>query len=92
MLAQRTAHAPEGFGMDYRRGFARYQKDVRKSAIEYGYSTRLYEPTCQTELVGDYNLKARALYDAGLISQAKYFSLLADMGLDFSNELGDGEE
>lgn len=72
--------------------FARYQKDVRKSAIEYGYSTRLYEPTYQTELVGDYNLKARALYDAGLISQAKYFSLLADMGLDFSNELGDGEE
>ena len=72
--------------------FARYQKDVRKSAIEYGYSTRLYEPTYQTELVGDYNLKARALYDAGLISQAKYFSLLADMGLDFSKELGDGEE
>ena len=72
--------------------FVRYQKDVRKSAVEYGYSTRLYEPTYQTELVGDYNLKARALYDAGRISQAKYFSLLADMGLNFSQEFSDGEE
>lgn len=92
MFTQSTAHASKGFGMDYQRGICPLPKDVRKSAVEYGYSTRLYEPTYQTELVGDYNLKARALYDAGRISQAKYFSLLADMGLNFSQEFSDGEE
>ena len=34
------------------------------------------------ELVGDYNIKARELYDKGLISQAKYYQLLDDMGIN----------
>ncbi len=72
--------------------FAQYNKDVIKSAIEYGYSTQLYMPTNKTELIGDYNLKARELYDAGRISQAKYFSLLTDMGINVSQEVFDGEE
>lgn len=55
--------------------------EVRRNAQEYGYDTRLYEPTNNTELVGDYNLKARELYDLNLISQAKYFSYLRDMDI-----------
>lgn len=69
-----------------------YSKSVKKSAIEYGYDTSLYNPTNKTELVGDYNLKARQLYDSGRISQAKYFSLLLDMGIDLESEVLDGEE
>lgn len=69
-----------------------YRMDVIKSAIEYGYSTYLYQSTNQTELVGDYNLKARELYDQGRISQAKYFSLLTDMGMNVSLEFLYGEE
>ncbi|WIL17337.1 hypothetical protein [Prevotella bivia] len=34
------------------------------------------------ELVGDYNIKAHELYDKGLISQAKYYQLLDDMGIN----------
>lgn len=69
-----------------------YSKNVKKTAIEYGYNTSLYTSTNKTELVGDYNLKARQLYDSGRISQAKYFSLLLDMGIDLESEVLDGEE
>lgn len=60
----------------------RFGHNVIHSAAEYGYPTYLYRPTMNKELVGDYNIKARKLYDKGLISQAKYFDLLYDMGID----------
>lgn len=59
-----------------------FNNNVLQSASEYGYDTSLYRPTMSRELIGDYNIKARQLYDRGLISQAKYFSLLFDMGID----------
>lgn len=64
--------------------YDKYKKNVINSATEYGYDTSLYTPTGKKELIGDYNLKARALYDKGLISQARYFGLLRDMGIDFN--------
>lgn len=70
----------------------KYQHQVIRSAAEYGYDTSLYKPTLSKELIGDYNVKARKLYDEGRISQAKYFSLLYDMGIDLGKEMGDGEE
>lgn len=66
--------------------YEKYKKDVIRSATEYGYDTSLYLPTKKKELVGDYNLKARALYDRGLISQARYFGLLRDMGIEFNKD------
>lgn len=55
------------------------------------YPVSLYKPTYTKELVGDYNVKARQLYDRGMISQAKYFSLLYDMGIDLEKEVSDGK-
>lgn len=68
-----------------------FQHDVIRSAAEYGYPTSLYKPTCSKELLGDYNVKARKLYDLGRISQAKYFGLLRDMGIDLEKEAVDGK-
>ena len=68
-----------------------YLHDVIKSAAEYGYPVSLYKPTYTKELVGDYNVKARQLYDRGMISQAKYFSLLYDMGMDLEKEVSGGK-
>ena len=65
--------------------------DVIRGAAEYGYPTSLYRPTYSKELIGDYNVKARQLYDKGMISQAKYFGLLYDMGIDFGKEALDGK-
>lgn len=60
----------------------KYSENVKRSAVEYGYNTSLYEPTKTTEICGDYNTKARSLFDKGLISRAKYVSLIDDMGLN----------
>ena len=60
----------------------RYSENVKRFAIEYGYNTSLYEPTKITEVYGDYNIKARSLFDRGLISRSKYVSLIDDMGLN----------
>ena len=59
-----------------------YIENVKRSAAEYGYNTSLYEPTGVTDICGDYNIKARRLFDKGLISRSKYVSLIDDMGLN----------
>lgn len=68
-----------------------FSQNVVRGAAEYGYPTDLYFPTGSKELIGDYNVKARQLYDQGLISQAKYFSLLKDMGIELRKESCDGQ-
>ena len=68
-----------------------FQHDVIRGAAEYGYPTSLYRPTYSKELIGDYNVKARQMYDKGLISQAKYFDLLYDMGIDLGKGESNGE-
>lgn len=67
-----------------------FSRNVVRGAAEYGYPTDLYFPNGSKELIGDYNVKARQLYDQGLISQAKYFSLLKDMGIELRKESCDG--
>ena len=56
--------------------------NIREKAAEYGYPKVLYVPTQKVELVSDYNVKARQLFDMGMISQAKYFSILGDMNIE----------
>lgn len=56
-------------------------KNVTESARTYGYSLSLYQPTNVTEIIGDYNLKARALLEHGTISLEKYVSMLNDLHL-----------
>jgi hypothetical protein len=63
-----------------------HKNHVQADALEYGYDTSLYLPNHRYELVGDYNIKARELYDKGMISQAKYYSYLRDMDI---NLMGD---
>ena len=60
----------------------KYSENVKRSAAEYGYNTSLYEPTKNTEICGDYNIKARSLFDKGLISRSKYVALIDDMELN----------
>lgn len=69
-----------------------HYSDVKKTAMEYGYDTSMYSKTDKTELVGDYNLKARQLFDQGKISQAKYFSYLRDMNINLKEDLDEEED
>ncbi len=68
-----------------------HKTHAKQQALEYGYDASIYEPTKRVELVGDYNIKARRLYDEGKISQAKYYSYLLDMGINLK-ETKDAEK
>ncbi len=66
--------------------YAEYADRPMRSAVEYGYNKEIYLPTHRNEVVGDYNIKARQMLEKGLISQARYYELLNDMGIDFNYE------
>lgn len=53
---------------------------VVKSAREYGFDTSLYLPGNDGLVIGDYGIKARTLYDKGLISEGHYVELLSKIG------------
>jgi Zn-dependent peptidase ImmA (M78 family) len=57
-------------------------KDVRLSAVEYGYSDKLYCPTQEMSVVGKYGIKAKELFDKDKISESHYHSLMLDIGID----------
>jgi len=71
---------------------AEYSTGVKMSAMGYGYSCRLYEKNNQTEVIGDYGYLARKLYDNQKISESHYYSLLEDLGLDFSTLQNNGDK
>ena len=66
--------------------------NVKYTSSRYGYPIDIYEASRKVEFIGDYNVKARELFDKGLISQAKYDSLLEDIGIDFSKQTEDNGE
>lgn len=59
---------------------------VKRSAVEFGYSTGLYESANHHEVIGDYGALARDLFDKEIISESHYYSLLLDLGMN-SDEL-----
>lgn len=63
-------------------GYDRYNKNVKRSAIEYGYTIDLYEPGNHNQVIGDYGTMAKILFDTGKISESHYFSLLIDLGMN----------
>ena len=69
-----------------------FKQDVRKSALDYGYSLKLYEKDLQEEVIGDYGDLARKLFEEGSISESHYYSLLEDLGIDFSKVIKNGNE
>lgn len=67
---------------------------VKRSAIEFGYSTGIYESGNHHEVIGDYGTLARELFDKEIISESHYYSLLLDLGMngDEIEKLENGEE
>lgn len=65
-----------------RNGYAQYQVNIKKSAVEHGYSTRLYDATANESVVGNYGIKAKELFDKDKISESHYHALMFDIGID----------
>lgn len=59
-----------------------YSLQIMYGAAEYGYDLSLYKPSGKMELIGDYHMKARQLFDAGKISRTRYLELLDAMQVD----------
>lgn len=55
---------------------------VVRSAREYGYDIKLYLPGNDGLVLGDYGVKAKTLFDKGLISEGHYIELLSKIGVD----------
>ena len=59
-----------------------YTQNVKRGALEHGYSIELYEPGNDDLVLGDYGSLARELFDREKISESHYFSLLIDLGMN----------
>lgn len=59
-----------------------YKDNVKRSAIQHGYSKSLYEPGNQNLAIGDYGSLARVLYESEKISETNYLTLLLDLGMN----------
>ena len=70
-----------------------YTVNIIKGALENGYQTDLYKAGNNNVVIGDYGNLAKELFDKDKISQAHYYSLLIDLGIDLSklNDMEDGE-
>lgn len=62
-----------------------FNVDKIKNALLYGYDSSLYKPANKGLVIGDYGIKARELFDKGIISESSYFSLLEEIGIDLSD-------
>ncbi|WP_153799364.1 ImmA/IrrE family metallo-endopeptidase [Foetidibacter luteolus] len=70
-----------------------FSVNVKRTALENGYNTTLYEPGNFNEIIGDYGSRAKGLYDSGKISESHYYTLLADIGVNIRDieHTSDGE-
>mgnify|MGYP001026368270 CR=1 FL=1 len=59
-----------------------YNQNVRRSAVEFGYSTSLYEAGNHNKVIGNYGSLAKELFDSEKISESHYHSLLTDLGIN----------
>lgn len=59
-----------------------FAQNVKRGALEHGYSIDLYESGNNNLVLGDYGSLARELFDQEKISESHYFSLLIDLGMN----------
>lgn len=71
-----------------------YVHNVKKGALQYGYSTDLYEKGNNYHVLGNYGELARELFENEKISETHYISLLTDWGIDEQQleRLSNGQE
>lgn len=72
--------------------YEKYLTNIRKSAIEYGYTDTLYQPTNDKKVVGNYGIKAKELFDSDNISESHYHSLMFAIGIDVVTKLEENDK
>jgi Zn-dependent peptidase ImmA (M78 family) len=64
------------------KSFDIYEKNVKRSAAAYGYELDLYTPGNTGLVVGDYGVRAHALFEGEKISESHYLELMRTIGFD----------
>ena len=72
--------------------FDKYQSGSTEKIRNLGFDTRLMYSGNQDLVLGDYAIKARALYEKGKISESVYFSYLNAVNIDPLQRIENGEE
>lgn len=60
------------------------KQNICKTAQMFGYDTTLYKGGNHNLVIGDYGKKAKFLYDAEIISESDFMSLMKDIGIDIN--------
>lgn len=81
-------------GLISAKSYEQYAQSIKQGALQYGYSTELYEKGNHDVVLGNYGALARELFENEKISESHYISLLTDWGMDEQQleKLSNGEE
>ncbi|MDX1954706.1 MAG: ImmA/IrrE family metallo-endopeptidase [Chitinophagaceae bacterium] len=77
--------------IDYEEYVGKYRTGIRQSAIELGYSPRLYESGTDFKVIGDYAITCKRLFEEEKISESHYFNLMMDTGVNIDEKI-EGDE
>lgn len=72
----------EEIGLIDRTYAEQFKTGIKRSAVQFGYTTELYNPGNANVTIGDYGTLARQLFDLEQISESHYTQLLIDLGID----------
>lgn len=61
--------------------------NIKKNALQMGYSDELYESGNNNKVIGDYGERAKKLYDKERISETDFYGLMHDIGIDLDKNL-----
>lgn len=79
--------------IDYQAYCQKYSTNIKRSANELGYSTRLYESGSDYKVIGDYGTICKKLFESEVISESHYFNLMNDIGINIDEKFEEnGEE
>jgi len=72
--------------------YEKFSTNVIKNAIWHGLDKYLYCPNNKKDIIGDYGILSKTLYDKGFISESHYAFLMGDIGIDIDVGSVDGDQ
>lgn len=77
--------------LNYEEYAALYSTGIKRSANELGYSTKLYEKGSDYNIIGNYGLLCKNLYEHEQISESHYFNLMHDIGINIDEKFEEND-
>ncbi|NII27926.1 ImmA/IrrE family metallo-endopeptidase [Pseudoflavitalea sp. X16] len=78
--------------IDYEGYSTQYLTGIKRSANQLGYSTRLYEAGSDYNMIGDYGMVCKKLFEEEKISESHYFNLMFDIGVNIDQKFEENDD